>query len=201
MFQLSRDPRPAPAGRRTPDALFLPPTLGPSLHGEPFEEVVLLRDELANMAWAVERVVETPIGLPLNRSEAYFRARSASANPPDGAESALPRYLLETEVPDHWLPLFPVRTDPTHPAIRLLRGGSPWGRVLEPERQPETNPLLLHEEEVPREGSRVTRAYQYARWTNGLTYLWAGRRKGTGRGEGSSGLRFDVLEGSETSPP
>lgn len=30
-------------------------------------------------------------------------------------------------------------------------------------------------------------------WINGETYLWVGRRKRTGRGEGSSGLRFDVV--------
>jgi hypothetical protein len=47
---------------------------------------------------------------------------------------------------------------------------------------------------VPREGAQVTRAYQYARWHDGRTYLWMARRKGVGRGEGSSGLTFDVLE-------
>jgi hypothetical protein len=52
----------------------------------------------------------------------------------------------------------------------------------------------VYEEEVPREGVRVTRSYQYTRWTDGSTHLWMGRRKGVGRGEGSSGLRFDRLE-------
>jgi hypothetical protein len=41
---------------------------------------------------------------------------------------------------------------------------------------------------------RVTRAYQLARWIDGGTYLWLGRRKTVGRGEGSSGLRFDTTE-------
>jgi hypothetical protein len=52
----------------------------------------------------------------------------------------------------------------------------------------------MHDEEVPREGARVTRAYQYARWVDGSTHLWSGRRKQPGRGEGSSGLQFDILE-------
>jgi hypothetical protein len=51
----------------------------------------------------------------------------------------------------------------------------------------------LYEEEVPREGVRVTRVYQYTRWCDGSSHLWIGRRKRIGRGEGSSGLRFDVL--------
>lgn len=65
----------------------------------------------------------------------------------------------------------------------------PHGRVLEPDR-----PLALHEEEVPRAGARVTRASQYARWIDGSTHLWIGRRKQPGRGEGSSGLRFDIAD-------
>ena len=54
-------------------------------------------------------------------------------------------------------------------------------------------PLLLFDEEVPRSGARVTAAYQYARWIDGTTHLWRGRRKDAGRGEGSSGLRYDVF--------
>jgi hypothetical protein len=54
--------------------------------------------------------------------------------------------------------------------------------------------LALYDEEVPREGARVTRAFQYARWIGGSTHLWVGAHKLPGRGEGSSGLRFDTVE-------
>jgi hypothetical protein len=47
--------------------------------------------------------------------------------------------------------------------------------------------------EIPREGA-VTRSYQYARWIGGVPLLWIGRRKSIGRGEGSSGLRFDLAK-------
>ena len=66
----------------------------------------------------------------------------------------------------------------------------PLGRVLEPERED----FSLYEEEVPRGGARVIRQYQYARWTDGSTALWLARRKTAGRGEESSGLRFDLVE-------
>ena len=36
----------------------------------PIEEVLFLRDEMANLAWAVERLVESPAERPLNRFEA-----------------------------------------------------------------------------------------------------------------------------------
>jgi hypothetical protein len=62
------------------------------------------------------------------------------------------------------------------------------GRILEPGHEP-----ALYEEEVPREGIRVTRKYECTRWFDGSTHLWIGRRKQIGRGEGSSGLRFDFV--------
>jgi hypothetical protein len=73
--------------------------------------------------------------------------------------------------------------DPVTGALRR-----PLGRVLG------TGPLAIHDEEVPRAGARVTRAYQYARWIDGSTHLWVGRRKEPGRGEGASALRFDAAE-------
>ena len=46
----------SPANHTRPSgALFLPPTLGPTLESEPLELVHLLRDEMANLAWGVER--------------------------------------------------------------------------------------------------------------------------------------------------
>lgn len=61
----------------------------------------------------------------------------------------------------------------------------PEGQILSPE------PLVLWQEEVPREGAEVTRRYNLARGGDGTPYLWRSRRKRTGRGEGSSGLRYD----------
>ena len=172
--------------------LFLPPTLSTSLHGADLEEVLFLRDEMANMAWAVERLVEGPIGQTLNRSEAYFRSQQSRIPPSDLATSAdtnlLPLvYRLESVVPDHWIPLQPERIKNDLPAVWFKPHGNVQGRILK-----DKNPI--HEEEVPREGAFVTRSFQYARWINGETYLWMSRRKGVGRGEGSSGLQFDRLE-------
>jgi hypothetical protein len=107
------------------------------------------------------------------------------------------RYRLSTEIPDYWIPLLPVRVGQ---GLRLQRGdmlkmdGSrgivqALGRVLE-----SGQALSLFEEEVPREGIRVTRSFQFTRWIDGSSHLWVGRRKGVGRGAGSSGLQFDSLQ-------
>jgi hypothetical protein len=45
---------------------------------------------------------------------------------------------------------------------------------------------------------KLTGTFQRTRWYNGKIVSWYGRRKRTGRGEGSSGLRFDlVLDNNE----
>ena len=184
---------------------FLPPALLKSVAGRPMEEVLFLRDEMANVAWAIERVTESPAERPLNRFEADLerRRRHALAAPEPRASAPEPlRYRLTTDIPDYWIPLMPVRTGQ---GLRLQRGavlntdGVPTavparGRILTPD---PGRALALYEEEVPREGVRVTRSYQYTRWHDGSTHVWMGRRKQIGRGEGSSGLRFDVLGNGE----
>ena len=200
MFQLSSLPQPGKALRvegANADLFFLPPALMNSLEGRPIEEVLFLRDEMANMAWGVERVVESAAERPLNR----FEQQRSVATPPDERPQDKLIYRLATEVPDNWIPLLPVQSNT---GLRLQRGkmlkadGSRLtvparGDVLNPE-MPGPDGLAIYEEEIPREGIRVTRNYQLARWQDGSTHLWVGRRKEVGRGEGSSGLRFDILE-------
>src|SRR5262249_23185456 len=135
--------------------------------------------------------------------DAAARIRAGEAPPPEPTEDGdVLHYRLATTVPQNWIPFQPVRIDPAQPAIKLRRvaalldeGGTlgfsrPRGRILDPD-DPD---FSLFEEEVPRSGAHVTRGYQYARWTDGSTVLWLGRRKGAGRGEGSSGLQFDSLD-------
>lgn len=174
---------------------FLPPTLLRSLESQPLEEIRLLRDEMANLAWAVERVIESAAERPQRRFE-----RDAAAPPPVPSAPAadLLVYRLATEVPDYWIPLLPVQTND---GLRLRRGATlkpdgsrqiarATGRIL----QSDQSSLEICEEELPREGLNVTRHYQHTRWLDGTTHLWLARRKRVGRGEGSSGLRFDATD-------
>jgi hypothetical protein len=194
MFRLS--------GEETGDFLFVPPTIVGTTEAPPLEEVVLLRDELANLGWAVERLVMSPTGRPLRRHEAYQesrrRAQAEEELGPPGASDLT--YRLMTTVPDYWIPLVPRPHGDSHRLVRaaMRRPGPdaspelipPLGRILDPG----PTPLRIHDEEVPRDGANVTRAWQLARDPSGRTHLWLGRRKRSGRGEGSSGLRFDAVE-------
>lgn len=157
----------------------------------PLEDVRFLRDEAANLAWAVEHRVEASTGRPADIA-ARLGAAGAAPAPDD-------RWTLElwTAAPDNWVPLVPVRLG-ERGGMMLQRGRMPTaggagtrgarGEILEPRRR-----FLLHEDEIPREGLRVIRHYQQARTSSGGLYTWIGRRKGPGRGEGASGLEFDRL--------
>ena len=199
MFQLSSPPQFTSVAGASADAdLFvLAPASMTPIESRPIEEVLFLRDEMANMAWGVERLVESAIEQPLNRIEQQRYAQPVQRDQQDETV----RYRLATEVPDNWVPLLPMQTEA---GLRLKRGkvlkidGTPrtvgaQGRILNPE-PAGSDGLALFEEEIPREGVRVTRTYQLARWQDGSTHLWLGRKKTVGRGEGSSGLRFDVLD-------
>ncbi|MBS0155976.1 MAG: hypothetical protein JSS38_15375 [Nitrospira sp.] len=186
----------------TPTNLFLAPTLKRTMESQPLDDVLFLRDEMANLAWGVERIAEGASGRPLNRrdDELARRTRNQPSTSEPSSDGAL-TWRLSTEVPGYWIPLIPVQIQGNQHAIRLRRGtvlrqdGS-----LKPQPaisqilKPSAGPLDIFEEEIPREGARVTRSFQYARWFNGSPLLWIGRRKTVGRGEGSSGLRFDVAE-------
>lgn len=192
-------------------ALLLPPTLAQTLGGPPVEQVQLARDESANLAWGIERRVQGASGDPYERREEDSAPDGEAVDPRVG--SALV-YRLASTVPDHWIPFAPVSADPsvadTNPVIRLERRAvqrvgpdgvrrpvHPRGLLLrsDPSRPPDAEPpLRIEEEEVPREGALVERSFQYARWFDGAALLWLGRRKTAGRGESSSGLRFDVLQ-------
>ena len=176
---------------------FLTPSLLKGLESRPIEEVLFLRDEMANMAWGVERIIESATEQPLNRFEQQLELAPSASEQSDANKLI---YKLVTKVPDNWVPLLPVKSSE---GLRLRRGkvlkvdGPPGfveaqGRILNPDGTSDQS-LRIFEEEIPREGVRVTRSYQYTRWFDGSTHLWIGRRKQIGRGEGSSGLRFDVV--------
>ena len=104
------------------------------------------------------------------------------------------RYSLGTDVPHNWHPFIPVHVAESTRSVQLQRARMPgpardiYGRILSV-----PSPYYVNEEEVPRAGKIVIRAFQRARWQGGSTFLWLGRRATTGRGEGSSGLAFDQV--------
>ncbi|MDM0109518.1 hypothetical protein QTH97_31650 [Variovorax sp. J22R24] len=188
----------APIDSPQTNLFFLPPSLGRVIEGGVLEDVLLMRDEMANLAWAIERSTESPVEQAVQRIE-----NDAGTSPPTGRADGSLHYVLSSTVPANWIPLLPVQLAAEDGKIvqRLRRGA-----VLQPDGSRKIHPaqgtvlnagtqLLLYDEEVPREGAHVTRARRMARWTDGSTWVWTSFRRQVGRGEGSSALRFDQVEG------
>ncbi|MEL6667377.1 MAG: hypothetical protein AAFP08_00310 [Bacteroidota bacterium] len=215
---------PSVAGQRdvpaSNDLLMLPavPTL---LEGKPLEEVRLLRDEMANMVWGLESQITLADGQPHRGKEAarelLARYQGNIAEPPaipdannSGDLATSTTYKIVNSVPECWIPFIPVHRPGSQQQIELQRAAMP--RVLQGDSEPPQKieprtsllrqgldltdpiPYFLREEEVPRAGAHVRMGFQRTRWYNGKVYTWLGIRKTTGRGEGSSGLKFDYLE-------
>ena len=187
--------------------------------GKPLEEVYFLRDEIANMVWAVEARVPLATGRGQPGAETGYELRgklqqlTLAAHPP-GSEPAVDvkapiRYQIANTVPEHWIPFIPVHRDGEMRQIQLQRASLP--RILEndPEvpkkAEPRTSlvregldetpprPYFVHEEEVSRAGAAVRLSYQRTRWYDGRVITWVGIHKQTGRGGGASGLAFDQV--------
>jgi hypothetical protein len=192
--------------------LFIPPSIGKSLEGEPIETVNFLRDEMANMVWAVESKIPDELGGGMDGQDAatqlsrYLQNRAALTTPaPVTEDRALLHYRLANTVPENWIPFIPVHAPDSNREIQLQRGTmlrlitgepptpvEPRGDILRPS-QEDRSLYYIYEEEVPRAGALVMRSFQRARWWDGSTHIWLGRRKQTGRGEGTSGLKFDQV--------
>lgn len=178
--------------------LFVPPSVSDVLTGPPMEEVLFLRDEMANSAWAVERSVEGPSGTVRNRRDEGY--------PPPFHPGAEPNaeldYLLQTDVPAWWIPFLPYSTGYATIALAkglMMRGAEPIepvGVVLHPGES-----MSIRDEEIAREGVLLRRLPSLARRVDGSYARWITRRVTVGKGEGSSGLAFDSTIARSASHP
>jgi hypothetical protein len=253
MYEMSVKASPLVLRPRLTDRMYLCPAVS-AMQGPALEDVVVMRDEMANVVWGIEKRVQGTAGEPFDRKfESNRLSTTQELRPPADAVvvtgGAPLNYKLQTPVAANWIPFLPVKkagATPFNWSIQLQRGvvthhyqvtparladprnadykafidrlraapfvektpeqGSPDNRLQGFMFHPrgsllrrdqnvpvETDYLRLEEEEVPRDGIEVTRAFNYARDAKGRALLWIGRRKKTGRGEGASGLRFDVI--------
>ena len=181
-----------PEGAAITNLLYLAPRLAQPVLGPVVEQVVLARDEQANLGWAVEQLRESPLQLGVELS---------TARPPDasGDPDVAPDYHLAQAPPPHWIPLLPVRQDGGE-QVALARGSvlDVGGRrvvrsVTDLLGGGADGALLIPEEEVPAGGLIVQRSYQAARWVDGSLHVWAAHRTRVSSGLPPSGVRYDFL--------
>lgn len=182
------------------DSLFvLFPTVGEIQTGPAIEEVHFMRDETAELVWAIEQTVLGKAGIPVDRnSDAMAHFKPLTPTPNDGASLPTRNYVLRTDVEQNWFPfLLPDDTSGTSlvlatvpPLDQTFTTPVPWGRILAPFAA--SPPVPMPQEEVTRAGAQVVRAWRYARWIDGRQLSWVGRRVRPGRGPGASGLSHDL---------
>jgi hypothetical protein len=200
-------------------SLVIPPAAQKVVEGRPLEEVMLARDEMANMVWGVEKTIPLPSGEPkpgreaADQTRAFFerdleRRLGHPPEPPPPAPGAKIRYQVMNRVSENWIPMIPVHVPNDNRETQLQRAA--MLRIITGDPDPNPPPVrprtsllrqglddgkayFLHEEEVPRAGAVVTQTFQRTRWRDGRAWVWLGVRKQTGRGGSSSGLAFDSI--------
>lgn len=181
------------------DFILMAPTLGVVSDAAALEQVVFLRDDMAAMAWAVEKQLQGDLDAPVDAYQMYLQRLAANPPPaPPVATVGGPKiyYTAEVPPPDNWIPMVPVQ-DPQG-ALYLRRGIMASGSaavnlqaralILEPQ-----HPFFVVDRSIPRSGVQVERYFRYTRAADGTYFLWLARQSGVGRGSGWSGLRFDTV--------
>lgn len=214
LFGLS--PRPsAPSPIPLPQHLFIPAALAHYGQGRPVESVVMVRDETADMVWAIEQRIPDGLGGAQEGADAVRRLRqeqlalAADGSATEGGAAGGPvtlRYVAQSEVAENWIPFLPVHVPDDLRAIRLQRGAiqrtlPPAGTRVRPvttilrqgvaDDESAAGPYYLDEQEVPRAGVVVSGVLRRGRRFDGVPVVWHARTVTTGRGGGRSGLAFD----------
>ena len=103
------------------DGLLVPPGAVAVQDGPAIEEVLFLRDEMANMAWAVERSVQGPSGAARDRA----RERDDPPPPEPGpvADARSSTTCCRPACPARWIPYLPRSSG--YRAIELVQGAMP----------------------------------------------------------------------------
>jgi hypothetical protein len=172
------------------DGLLIAPGAVAVQDGPPIEDVLFLRDEMANLCWAIERSVQGPSGSARDRARERDDPRALGPGPVASADLD---YLLQTGLPARWIPYLPRSSG--YRAVELVQGAMPTsdhtpvlplGRLLTV-----GGVKILKDAEIPREGINVRRQPSMTRRADGSYLRWTTRRVDVGRGEGSSRLAFD----------
>jgi hypothetical protein len=171
--------------RATLSNLFVAAGPAEAIDGPPVEEVHFLADEVANVAWGVERLVAHATGHAVNAS-------GPPPPPPEATPTGLVWTLAPPSPPGNWFPLLPATIGRLAlGALWSSRAQRPAGQVLSElraSRQP------LHQSEVPPEGAQVSRRWQSARAIDGTLHFWMGRSKTPRLTDTAPAVRFDVVK-------
>jgi hypothetical protein len=183
------------------NGLLMPPSVASLERSDAAEEVILIRDDTADIGWAIERTILGADDRPLDRYSAAAQQTPLAALTPPPDDGSTVRYLLETDVPVYCFPLVADPSGLPQLDLRVLRrvGADgqthdvpPLGQLLPPL---QTQPLF--DQELAPVGTTIRRRRYLSRGYDGEPLLWTGRERETGGQFGSIPLPFDQI----TTPP
>ncbi|PWU48116.1 hypothetical protein DLJ47_28900 [Micromonospora sp. S4605] len=179
------DAGPGPALR------LLPPPSPPPLQGPVLEEILVARDELANLAWLIELQTLDSDGAVVDRFRRHLE-RSPAGDPAFRPTRSGSNERLGAPIADYWYPLVAGIAADGRPVLRLAAvppgahgagDDGVAGRIV-----PHRPGTEIADEEVPREESRLVRCDRLTVGPDGFV-VWRARVNTAGRGAASSGLR------------
>ncbi len=182
--------------RCTSANLFLPNKIAQSYTSDPLEEIIFYRDEIQEMVWAVERKYWNK-GV-IDRADELSRKEPEQTQAAGNTKSSLPKYIIKTPVPEHWIPYQPQQTGNSQFILRRARTDSKFNKD-----NPQYKSAILSEskwiceEEIQSVPVLLT---QYVEMTSVQTgderkrIFWIGRQKQRGKMKEQIKLSFDRLE-------
>jgi hypothetical protein len=154
--------------------LFLPPPNTGFITADPVEKVVFVRDEAANIAWALQALPQAPPAVP-------------DAVPADEGDLT---YIPITSPPDDRVPLVLEESATGRTLVR----GKLTGQKTGPQGTLVSTGFKLRDEELPDEGLTLERRYELGRTPDGVLHMWISKVKRTGARLPSSGLTCDRMQ-------
>ena len=194
--------------------LLFPPTVRRTEESDPIEEVQFLRDEMANMLWGVETVINDGCGGTMDGrefSDAILSVVDEKKRIFDAHEEKYDySFLLQNRVPINWIPFIPQKLQEEIREIIFRRAAMPIyynndfhtvrpsTQLLKIKEGIRKNkkvvlPRFINEEEITGYGVKLVLTAQRTRWFFGESFNWVGARKIISQYQANSGLLFDEL--------
>lgn len=184
MFELDGD------GLLAPYLLVLP-TVGQSVQSDSIEELIIARDEGANLAWAIPQISSNELGLSTRIVQIEPAAPTFFDN-----DAGVHRYRPWVPAPAGWYPmvrqgrfLVGATSPPNAADAGALAISPPTGQLLAG--WPAT--VKMYSEDLAAEGVRIFRRWQMTTAADGRRFLWITRERRPGAGGVASGMFADAL--------
>lgn len=195
-------------GEAALDALVVPHAPGRRIQSSAIEEVQLVRDEIANLAWAIEARVSNGVADSIDGKssalalEAQLRAAAGvgALERPLQQNSAHLAYKLATDVPPHAIPFMPIAGDQglvlRRAAIPRMIEGQPITRIRSRTQLVRSPPRYeLDATALPPSGVTVRGVWRRTRSSDGRTHTWFAYERMPAARAAAIGLVFDQIVG------